>query len=137
MLTFAKDPLPVPQILSHARALAKHSSAPVSHLLSDVDKAQYQPWPTETAMRAGILFREGGGSMSGLGDIGVMGEGKSFKVVGVDLDRELMSWCTEQAQKQSQYMDVEDHYVHQEAQPNVSHGHVFDLDLNSDDSDEG
>ena len=67
--------LPVGPLLAHARSLARHSSAPVSSLLAPIDKAQYQPWPTETAMRGGILFREGG-SMSGIGDVGHMGEGE-------------------------------------------------------------
>jgi hypothetical protein len=41
------------------------------------DKSQYMPWPTEGAMRSGILFMMGG-SMSGVGDIGKLGDGTLY-----------------------------------------------------------
>lgn len=63
-------------LMAHAQSLSKHSSAPVSSLLAPVDKAQYAPWPTEMSMRMGLLFQLEG-SMSGMGERGVVGEGKS------------------------------------------------------------
>jgi len=70
------DPIHVPNLLAHAHALARHSSAPVSSLLTPIDKAQYQPWPTENAMRQGLLFQMEG-SMSGIGQTGQVGDGQS------------------------------------------------------------
>ena len=66
----------VPRLLAHAHALAKHSSAPISSLLAPIDRAQYMPWPTENAMRQGLLFQMEG-SMSGVGQTGQVGDGTS------------------------------------------------------------
>jgi len=68
------DPIQVPKLLAHAHALAKHSSAPISSLLTPIDRQQYQPWPTENAMRQGLLFQMEG-SMSGVGQTGQVGDG--------------------------------------------------------------
>jgi mediator of RNA polymerase II transcription subunit 4 len=68
------DPIHVPKLLAHAHALAKHSSAPISSLLTPIDRQQYQPWPTENAMRQGLLFQMEG-SMSGVGQTGQVGDG--------------------------------------------------------------
>ncbi|ORX39350.1 vitamin-D-receptor interacting mediator subunit 4-domain-containing protein [Kockovaella imperatae] len=108
----SKDPLPVQPLLAHARSLARHSSAPVSSLLAPIDKAQYQPWPTETAMRAGILFREGG-SMSGIGDVGIVGEERPQEAVQM----------------------MEEDYMQQEESRRPAPA-VFSLDLNSDSDDD-
>ena len=70
------DPIHVPKLLAHAHALAKHSSAPISSLLTPIDRAQYMPWPTENAMRQGLLFQMEG-SMSGVGQTGQVGDGTS------------------------------------------------------------
>jgi hypothetical protein len=69
------DPLPVKPLLAHAQALATHSSAPVSSLLTPLDRANALPWPTEAAMRQGLLFALQG-SMSGVGDVGKIGDGE-------------------------------------------------------------
>jgi mediator of RNA polymerase II transcription subunit 4 len=71
------DPIHVPKLLAHAHALAKHSSAPISSLLTPIDRQQYQPWPTENAMRQGLLFQMEG-SMSGVGQTGQVGDGMSL-----------------------------------------------------------
>ena len=71
------DPIHVPKLLAHAHALAKHSSAPISSLLTPIDRQQYQPWPTENAMRQGLLFQMEG-SMSGVGQTGQVGDGTSL-----------------------------------------------------------
>jgi mediator of RNA polymerase II transcription subunit 4 len=75
-LTRIVDPIDIASLLSHAHGLARHSSAPVSSLLTPIDKAQYQPWPTEGAMRQGLLFQMEG-SMSGIGQTGQIGDGQS------------------------------------------------------------
>lgn len=69
------DPVSVDQLIAHAHALAKTTSAPVSSLLAPVDKAAATPWPNEAAMRQGLLFQLEG-SMSGVGDVGVVGDGE-------------------------------------------------------------
>jgi hypothetical protein len=69
------EPLSSSTVLAMAQNLSLHSSAPLSALLPPQDKAQYMPWPTEAAMRAGILFMMGG-SMSGVGDLGKIGDGE-------------------------------------------------------------
>lgn len=71
------DPIHVPKLLAHAHALAKHSSAPISSLLTPIDRQQYQPWPTENAMRQGLLFQMEG-SMSGVGQTGQVGDGMFY-----------------------------------------------------------
>ncbi|WOO81462.1 Mediator of RNA polymerase II transcription subunit 4 [Vanrija pseudolonga] len=68
-----RDPVGVPVLLAHAHALARTTSAPVSSLLAPVERAQAAPWPNEAAMRQGLLFQLEG-SMSGVGDVGVVGE---------------------------------------------------------------
>lgn len=78
MLTLVSDPIDVASLLSHAHGLARHSSAPVSSLLTPIDKAQYQPWPTENAMRQGLLFQMEG-SMSNVGQTGQIGDGESIR----------------------------------------------------------
>lgn len=47
----------------------------MSSLLAPVDKAAATPWPNEAAMRQGLLFQLEG-SMSGVGDVGVVGDGE-------------------------------------------------------------
>lgn len=42
-----------------------------------MDKAQATPWPNEMNMRQGLLFQLEG-SMSGVGDVGVIGEGEEI-----------------------------------------------------------
>ncbi|RXK36781.1 hypothetical protein M231_05942 [Tremella mesenterica] len=60
-----KNPLNIPNLLAHAQALSKTSSAPISSLLTPSDKAQYPPWPTEAAMRMGLLFQLQGSMTQG------------------------------------------------------------------------
>ena len=78
------DPVQVPKLLAHAHALAKHSSAPISSLLTPIDRQQYQPWPTENAMRQGLLFQMEG-SMSGVGQTGQVGDGMSLAYPTIDV----------------------------------------------------
>lgn len=49
----------------------------MSSLLAPVDKAAATPWPNEAAMRQGLLFQLEG-SMSGVGDVGVVGDGEFY-----------------------------------------------------------
>ncbi|EKD04791.1 hypothetical protein A1Q2_00902 [Trichosporon asahii var. asahii CBS 8904] len=107
-----KDPVSVDQLIAHAHALAKTTSAPVSSLLAPVDKAAATPWPNEAAMRQGLLFQLEG-SMSGVGDVGVVGD----------------ATAPEPAQPAPQV-------VHEEPGRRYDPGAVFQLDLNSDDSDD-
>lgn len=79
------DPVSVDQLIAHAHALAKTTSAPVSSLLAPVDKAAATPWPNEAAMRQGLLFQLEG-SMSGIGDVGVVGDGECR------LARAILAW---------------------------------------------
>ena len=109
------EPIQVPMLLSHARSLAKHSSAPVSSLLQPIDKAQSQPWPTETSMRQGILFAQGG-SMVGLGDVVHQVPGEADGAADVD------------------EADGEHEWDRRPVEPGP--GPVFTLDLNSDSEDE-
>jgi mediator of RNA polymerase II transcription subunit 4 len=95
--TNAPDPIHIPSSLSHAHALAKHSSAPISSLLTPIDKAQYQPWPTENAMRQGLLFQMEG-SMSGIGQTGQIGDGMFYLLTSYGVlirqkpSRRMWSW---------------------------------------------
>ncbi|GMK57129.1 hypothetical protein CspeluHIS016_0309690 [Cutaneotrichosporon spelunceum] len=106
------DPVDVPVLLAHAHALARTTSAPVSSLLAPVDRAHATPWPNETQMRQGLLWQLGG-SMSGMGDVGAIGE-----------DRE--------EEKQGERVEV----VHEEQLRRYNPEAVFKLDFNSDDSDD-
>lgn len=78
------DPISSSTLLSTAQNLSSHSSAPISVLMAPQDKAQYMPWPTEGAMRSGILFMMGG-SMSGVGDIGKIGDGTYLPSLSLSL----------------------------------------------------
>ncbi|BEJ15123.1 hypothetical protein CspHIS471_0408900 [Cutaneotrichosporon sp. HIS471] len=106
------DPVGVPVLLAQAHALSRTTSAPVSSLLAPVDRAQATPWPNETQMRQGLLWQLGG-SMSGMGDVGVIGQ-----------DRE--------PEKQGERVEV----VHEEQVRRYNPEAVFKLDFNSDDSDD-
>ncbi|KAL0247756.1 hypothetical protein I308_103834 [Cryptococcus tetragattii IND107] len=109
-----REPVPAKTLMAHAQSLSKHSSAPVSSLLAPVDKAQYAPWPTEMSMRMGLLFQLEG-SMSGMGERGVVGE----------------------EQKAPQKVEGRrEHVEHEESGRRYDPNAVFQLDLNSDDSDE-
>lgn len=94
-LKLTPDPVSVDQLIAHAHALARTTSAPVSSLLAPVDKAAATPWPNEAAMRQGLLFQLEG-SMSGVGDVGVVGDGEYttsdssvLSVSGADIQRPL------------------------------------------------
>ncbi|KAK4687688.1 mediator of RNA polymerase II transcription subunit 4, partial [Tremellales sp. Uapishka_1] len=67
------DPINVSRLVSHAIALSKTTSAPVSSLLLERERAQSTPWPGEAEMRMGSLFILQG-SMSGVGDVGKLGD---------------------------------------------------------------
>ncbi|WWD21288.1 hypothetical protein CI109_105772 [Kwoniella shandongensis] len=108
-------PIHVKTLLSHAQALSRHSSAPVSSLLAPVDKAQYTPWPTEMSMRQGLLFQLEG-SMSGMGEKGVVGD--------------------ETAVAQPREERREEAVQHEEPGRRYDPNAVFHLELNSDDSDD-
>ncbi|WVQ81396.1 hypothetical protein IAT38_003520 [Cryptococcus sp. DSM 104549] len=110
-----RDPVRAKPLLAHAQALARHSSAPVSGLLAHVDRAQHVPWPTEMSMRMGLLFQLEG-SMSGMGEKGVVGDEQQVTAPRVEQRREEV-----QQEEPSRRYD-----------PNA----VFQLDLNSDDSDD-
>ncbi|ORY28782.1 vitamin-D-receptor interacting mediator subunit 4-domain-containing protein [Naematelia encephala] len=107
-------PLQVEPLLAHALALGNTTSAPVSSLIAPVDLAQHKPWPTEMSMRMGILFKSAG-SMSGMGDTGLIGD-----------------------ERKEVEKAVADRYDgHREETDRVADRHaVFNLDLNSDDSDD-
>jgi mediator of RNA polymerase II transcription subunit 4 len=137
MNTDVIDPIKIPTLLAHAHALAKHSSAPLSSLLTSIDKAQYQPWPTENAMRQGLLFQMEG-SMSGVGQTGEIGDGTSLSYISYRCIYEIGADWTESkdvimAEAQTQAAPQ----IHRE-----EHGRkydpdaVFTLDLNSDSDDD-
>ncbi|OCF79199.1 hypothetical protein I204_01146 [Kwoniella mangroviensis CBS 8886] len=111
-----KNPIIIPTLLSHAQNLSRYSSAPISSLMSDIDKNQYQPWPTEMAMRMGLLFQMSGNEgMGGMGRTGEVGdETKTTEII-------------EQSQPA---------IVHEEPTRRYDPNAVFTLDLNSDDSDD-
>ncbi|TXT13710.1 hypothetical protein VHUM_01077 [Vanrija humicola] len=115
-----RDPVGVPVLLAHAHALARTTSAPVSSLLAPVERAQAAPWPSEAAMRQGLLFQLEG-SMSGVGDVGVVGEGK--QVVG----RALTAEQVPEERQEERYEVVQEHSRRENATA------VFSLDLGSDD----
>jgi mediator of RNA polymerase II transcription subunit 4 len=103
-------------------------------LLTPIDKAQYQPWPTENAMRQGLLFQMEG-SMSGTGQTGQIGDGQSLTFfshgqIGTD--------CTENKQEDVVMAEVPSMaQVHREEQARrYDPEAVFTLDLNSDSDDE-
>ncbi|KAL1411149.1 hypothetical protein Q8F55_002099 [Vanrija albida] len=109
-----RDPVGVPVLLAHAHALARTTSAPVSSLLAPVERAHAAPWPNETAMRQGLLFQLEG-SMSGVGDVGVVGE--------------------EQAPEERQ--EAQHDVVQEDSGRRFDPSAVFQLDLGSDeDSDD-
>ncbi|TYJ57659.1 hypothetical protein B9479_001512 [Cryptococcus floricola] len=110
-----KEPILAKTLLAHAQALGKHSSAPVSTLLAPVDRAQYTPWPTEMNMRMGLLFQLEG-SMSGMGETGVVGDQQAAQ--------------PEVEERREEPVEVEE--SGRRYDPNA----VFQLDLNSDDSDD-
>ncbi|WVO15407.1 hypothetical protein L204_103065 [Cryptococcus depauperatus] len=110
-----REPISVKTLMAHARSLAKHSSAPVSNLILPVDKDQYVPWPSENVMRMGLLFKLSG-SMSGAGQFGNVYEEQHIRPQQHDNARQ-----PEQQEESSRKYD-----------PDA----VFQLDLNSDDSDD-
>ncbi|ODO06121.1 hypothetical protein L198_01353 [Cryptococcus wingfieldii CBS 7118] len=110
-----KEPILAKTLLAHAQALGKHSSAPVSTLLAPVDRAQYTPWPTEMNMRMGLLFQLEG-SMSGMGETGMVGDQQAAQ--------------PEVEERREEPVQVEE--SGRRYDPNA----VFQLDLNSDDSDD-
>ncbi|WVW79371.1 hypothetical protein I302_101339 [Kwoniella bestiolae CBS 10118] len=111
-----KNPINIPTLLSHSQNLSRFSSAPISTLMSDIDKNQYQPWPTEMAMRMGLLFQMSGNE--GMGGMGRTGE------VG---DETKPTEIAEQPQPT---------IIHEEPSRRYDPNAVFTLDLNSDDSDD-
>ncbi|WRT69082.1 uncharacterized protein IL334_006065 [Kwoniella shivajii] len=111
-----KNPVHAATLLSHAHSLARHSSAPISSLMADVDKAQYQPWPTEMSMRMGLLFQMSGEGMGGMGQKGTVGE-----------ETKATAETVEQPQPT---------IIHEEPSRRYDPNAVFTLDLNSDDSDD-
>lgn len=58
------------------------------------------PWPTEATMRAGILFRTNG-SMSGVGDLGRIGDGKSIEPAMICNQRASQLMCVQSRISQS------------------------------------
>lgn len=62
----------------------------MSSLLTPIDRAAYMPWPTEAAMRMGLLFQMQG-SMSGVGLVESMGESDYDR--GLDFDRDCRHFC--------------------------------------------
>jgi mediator of RNA polymerase II transcription subunit 4 len=70
------EPLAIPPLIAHAIALSRTTSAPTSQHVPPSEKGMYAPWPTEVGMRTGLLFQMSG-SMSGVGDTGVIGDGES------------------------------------------------------------
>ncbi|RSH95027.1 hypothetical protein EHS25_000113 [Saitozyma podzolica] len=106
-----KDPLPVKPLLAHAQALATHSSAPVSSLLTPLDRANALPWPTEAAMRQGLLFALQG-SMSGVGDVGKIGD--------------------ETKEVPAETRETQREVIHEDTGRRFDPNAVFELDLNSD-----
>ncbi|WWC64012.1 uncharacterized protein I303_106618 [Kwoniella dejecticola CBS 10117] len=112
-----KHPAHVPTLLAHSQRLARYSSAPISSLMSDVDKNQFQPWPNETMMRMGLLFQMGGNEgMGGMGKKGNLGD-----------ETQASETIVEQPQSA---------VVHEEPARRYDPNAVFTLDLNSDDSDD-
>ncbi|KAL7420996.1 hypothetical protein Q5752_003880 [Cryptotrichosporon argae] len=104
-----KHPAPVTALLAHAHALAATTSAPPAPTIADAARAPAAPWPSEAAMRTGLLFALEG-SMSGTGDVGQVGD--------------------EPAPKPARHVDV----VEEHAARFDPHA-VFELDLNTDESD--
>ncbi|WVR09046.1 hypothetical protein IAU60_006106 [Kwoniella sp. DSM 27419] len=145
-----RNPIPVRKLLTQASALARHSSAPVSSLLAPVDKAQYQPWPTEMAMRQGLLFQLEG-SMGGMGERGVMGDTNNGMSAG-----RVTAYVPLRGTAPARYTHADSAGLgtgesaasvqEQSPQPVIIHHEepgrrfdpnaVFDLALNSDESDE-
>lgn len=78
------------------------------------------PWPNEANMRTGLLFQLGG-SMSGIGDIGVVGEG---------------GWLWESLTPETEQRAPQYEVVHEEPGRRYDPAAVFSLDLNSDESDD-
>ncbi|KAK8844058.1 hypothetical protein IAR55_006852 [Kwoniella newhampshirensis] len=110
-----QHPIPAKTLLSHAQALARHSSAPVSSLLAPIDKAQCTPWPTEMNMRQGLLFQLEG-SMSGMGEKGIVGDEGAAVPPKEERREEVIQ--------------------HEEPRRRYDPNAVFHLELNSDDSDD-
>ncbi|WWC73084.1 uncharacterized protein I206_107049 [Kwoniella pini CBS 10737] len=112
-----KNIIQVPSLLAQSQRLAKYSSAPISNLMSNIDKNQFQPWPNEMMMRMGLLFQMGGNEgMGGMGKKGKLGD-------------EIQS--TDNAIEQPQNT-----IIHEEPARRYDPNAVFTLDLNSDDSDD-
>ena len=61
-------------LLAHAQNLGNRSSAPVSSLLTEVDRAGHLPWPDELAMRRGVLWSMQGDVQPG--QTGTIGQGE-------------------------------------------------------------
>ncbi|WWC91200.1 uncharacterized protein L201_006142 [Kwoniella dendrophila CBS 6074] len=113
-----KNSINVSTILSHSMILSKYSSAPISNLMSDIDKNQLnQPWPNEMLMRMGLLFQMSGNQ--GMGGIG--------KKSNLTDETKLETTTNDQPQPT---------IIHEEPTRKYDPNAVFTLDLNSDDSDD-
>ena len=127
------DPIPVRPLLAHAQALARTSSAPVSSLLAPVDRVGAEPWPNEVNMRMGLLFRLEG-SMGGVGDVGVIGDGKLSLQTSAET---LIMFSGAEQGLVEPAMEVEEPSVQREERGRrFDPDAVFQLDLNSDESDD-